>query len=149
MDFITNLFDLDLSALVPEMPVFLGMVRTLLVLAMFAGPVAMTVLGYFYLFRPTPEANFRFGFRTYFGMGSVQAWRYSQRIAGMAFGALGILLLVVSLVIALTFIGKDLSQVAGTAMVYLLCQAILALLIRLVPAILCAKHYDKNGNRRS
>jgi hypothetical protein len=148
MDLITSLFDIDFSAFVPKLPVFLGLVRTLLVLVMFAGPVAMAVLGYFYLYRPTPEANFKFGFRTYFGMGSVQAWRYSQRIAGMVFGVLGIFLSVVSLIISLTFIGKDLSRIAGTAMVFLLCQLILVLAARVTVAILCAKHYDKNGNRR-
>ena len=148
MQFITNLFDIDFSAFVPKLPVFLGLTYTLLVLAMFAGPVALTVLGYFYLYRPTPEANFKFGFRTYFGMGSVQAWRYSQRIAGMIFGVLGIFLAIVSLIISLTFIGRNLSRVAGTAMVFLLCQVILVLAARLTVAILCAKHFDKDGNRR-
>ena len=92
MGVITKIFDMDLSKLVPAMPVFLGFVRTLLVLAVLAGPVLLTVLGAMYLFKPAPEANFKYGFRTYFGMGSIEAWQFSQKIAGLIFGALGVLL---------------------------------------------------------
>ena len=149
MDFITKLFDLDLAKFVPEMSAFLGGLRALLVLAILIGPVLLVTLGAMYLLRPAPEANFKYGFRTYFGMGSVEAWRFSQKIAGLAFGALGIVLLLIMFIVVLTFFKKDLFQIANTAIVCLIWQAILSLIARLVVAILCCVYFDRNGDRRT
>ena len=148
MDLITKLFDIDFAALVPELSVFLKLTRTLLALAVLAGPISLVTLGALYLFKPTPEANFRFGFRTYFGMGSVEAWRFSQKIAGLTFGALGAALLIAMLIVVLCFMGKDLLQVARASMISLFVQVGLILLGRLVPAVLCGVYFDKNGDRR-
>lgn len=148
MDFITKLFDMDLSALVPEMPVFLGSIRTILILALLVGPVVLLVLGAMYLIKPAPEANFKYGFRTYFGMGSVEAWKYSQKIAGIAYGVSGVLLLIAMFVVILNFGGKDLMQISGIVIFCLLCQSALALLARWIVAILAWFYFDKDGNRR-
>ena len=148
MGIITKLFEIDFTSFVPKLPVFLGLVRGLLVLAILAGPIAMVVLGGLYLFKPTPEANYKFGFRTYFGMGSVEAWRFSQRMAGMVFGALGIGLTVIMLIVMLFFIGKNLQQIAAICLVVLLVQVVLILAARLVVACLARKYFDKDGNRR-
>ena len=148
MELISNLFDMDLSKLVPKLPVFLGFVNTFLVLAVLIGPILLVVLGALYLFKPAPEANFKYGFRTYFGMGSIEAWQFSQRIAGLIFGGLGVLLLVIMLIVVLTFIGKDLFRIAGTAIVCLIIQAVLTLAARVTISVLCWKYFDKDGNRR-
>jgi len=146
MDLITNLFDMDLASLVPDMPVVLGTVGFLLVLAILTGPILLVTMGALYLFKPAPEANFKYGFRTYYGMGSIQAWQFSQKIAGLAFAGLGVPLLLVMLIVALTFIGKDLFRIATTATICLLVQAVLTLIARLTVAILCGIYFDKDGN---
>lgn len=148
MELISKLFDMDLSALVPELPVFLGLMNTLLVLAVLIGPILMVVLGALYLFKPAPEANFKYGFRTYFGMGSIEAWQFSQRIAGLILGALGALLLIIMFIVVLTFIRKNLLQIAGTAIVCLIIQAVLAFAARIAISFLCWKYFDKDGNRK-
>lgn len=148
MDLITNLFDMDLAALVPDMPVVMVTVCFLLVLAVLTGPILLVTLGGLYLFKPAPEANFKYGFRTYYGMGSIQAWRFSQKIAGLAFAGLGAPLLLAMLIVALTFIGKDLLSIATTATICLLVQAGLTLIARLTVAILCSVYFDKDGNPR-
>ena len=148
MELISKLFDMDLSKLVPELPVFLGLMHTLLVLAVLIGPILMVVLGALYLFKPAPEANYKYGFRTYFGMGSIEAWQFSQKIAGLIFGALGALLLIIMFIVVLTFIKKDLFQIAGTAIVCLIWEAVLTLAARVAISVLCWKYFDKDGNRR-
>ena len=148
MDFITKIFDLDLSKFVPEMPAFLGGLRALLVLAILIGPILLVALGAMYLLKPAPEANFKYGFRTYFGMGSIEAWQFSQKIAGLAFGGLGAILLLVMFIVVLTFFKKDLFQIANTAIVCLIWQAVLALIARIAVGILCWKFFDRNGDRR-
>jgi hypothetical protein len=148
MDFITKLFDLDLAKFVPEMPAFLGGLRALLVLAILIGPILLVTLGAMYLLKPAPEANFKYGFRTYFGMGSIEAWRFSQKIGGLAFGGLGAVLLLVMFIVVLTFFKKDLFQIANTAIVCLIWQAALALIARITVGILCCVYFDRNGDRR-
>ena len=148
MDFITGLFDMDFAALVPEMDAVLGTVRTVLTLAVLAGPIAMLVLGVLYLFLAPPEANYKFGFRTYFGMGGVEAWRFSQKIAGLAFGGLGMILLIIMIIVVVGFGGKDAFQMAQTALTCLFWQAGLVLVARLTVAILAAVFFTADGSRR-
>ena len=148
MGFITNLFSMDFAALVPELSVFLKTARVLLALALLAGPVCLLALGALYLFKPAPEANYRYGFRTYYGMGSIEAWQFSQKLAGLIFGALGAVLVVTMLIVILCFIGKDLLQVSKMSAICLLIQIIFILLARLAVAILSAKYFDKDGSRR-
>ena len=148
MDIITKLFDLDLSKFVPAMPVFLGALRALLVIIILAGPILLVTLGAMYLLRPAPEANFKYGFRTYFGMGSVEAWKFSQKIAGLAYGGLGAILLLVMFIIVLTFFGKDLFRIANTAIICLLWQVGLTLVARITVGVMCYIYFDKEGDRK-
>ena len=148
MDIITKLFDLDLAKFVPEMPVFLGGLRAILVLAVLIGPILLVTLGAMYLLRPAPEANFKYGFRTYFGMGSVEAWKFSQKIAGLAFGGLGAVLLLIMFIVVLTFFKKDLFQIANSAIVCLIWQAGLTLIARITVFVMCCIYFARNGDRR-
>lgn len=148
MDFITGLFDMDFAALVPEMDAMLAFVRVILSLLMLAGPLSMLILGVLYLFMAPPEANYKFGFRTYFGMGSVEAWKFSQKIAGIAYAGLGLILLIIMLIVTISFVGKDSFQITSTAITALVWQAALALLARLTVSILAAVFFTADGSRR-
>ena len=148
MDFINKIFDLDLSVLVPEMGQVLDKARLLVTVSVLIGPILLLVLGLIYCFIPPKEANHKFGFRTYFGMGSVEAWRFTQRIAGITFGGLGLLLLIVMLVVIGGFDAKDHFEMVNTAMAALLWQAGLALLARLITVVLVTAFFDRKGNRR-
>ena len=148
MDFITGLFDMDFAALVPEMDAVLGIIRPALAVTLLAGPIILLVLGLLYLLLAPPEANYRFGYRTYFGMGSVEAWRFSQRIAGIAYGVVGLVLLIVMIVTVKGLGGKDFFQMAETAIRCLLWQGGAALFAQLVVAILAGVFFRADGSRR-
>lgn len=148
MSFISKIFDLDFSKFVPEMPVLLGFLRALLVIIILAGPILLVTLGVMYLLRPAPEANYKYGFRTYFGMGSVEAWRFSQKIAGLVYGGLGIILLLVMFIIVMTFFKKDLFQIANSAIICLLWQVGLTLIARIAVGVMCFIYFDKDGARK-
>ena len=148
MEFINKIFELDLGKLVPDMGLVLDYARLLVTVSVLIGPILLLVLGLIYFFLPPKEANHRFGFRTYFGMGSVEAWKFTQKIGGLAFGGLGLILLIIMLFVIGGFNGKDHFEMVNTAMVAMLWQAGLALLARLATAVLAAVFFDRNGNRR-
>ena len=148
MEFINKIFELDLGKFVPEMDLVLDKARLLVTVSVLAGPILLLVLGLIYCFIPPKEANHRFGFRTYFGMGSVEAWRFTQRIGGITFGGLGLILLVIMLFVIGGFDAKDHFEMVNSAMLALLWQAGLALAARLAVAVLAAVFFDRKGNRR-
>ncbi len=149
MNKITELMDsLDLSKLVPELGGLLGKAGSIAKWSVMIGPLILLVLGLIYLFKAPREANHRFGFRTYFGMGSVDAWRYTQRFAGLVFAGLGILLTLIMGIICLTLGGKDTLQVLDKAVVCLIWEVALTAVAWLAITLHITVRYDKDGNRR-
>ena len=148
MRFITGLFDLDLSWLVPEIGGFMVTVKFLMGLSMLVGPLLLIVYGLLYMFKPAEHANYRFGYRTYFGMGSTEAWQYTQRIAGLVYTALGGALFVAMIVVMCFFGKRELLQNVTTAAICLGVQAVALLITRLVIAILVSVYFDSFGDRR-
>ena len=82
----------DPASLLPDLSKVFGSLVGVCRVAVMIGPVIALILGLAYLFLAPKEANYYFGYRCYFGMGSVRAWRFTQRIAGMILGGLGLIL---------------------------------------------------------
>lgn len=150
MDIISSILDgLDnVGNLVPELDKLLSSVELWVSIFLLIGPLCMLVLGIIYLFLPPKEANHRLGYRTYFGMGSVDAWKHTQKFAGILYAGLGLLLSVVMGIICLTLGGKDGLQLGTTAIVCLAIQAFAVLLVYLIIFAYTAIVFDKDGNRR-
>jgi hypothetical protein len=149
MSKIADLLDsLDIGKLLPNLESILSKVSLIAVLAVMIGPLLLLGLGLLYYFAPPKEANHKAGFRTYFGMGSVQAWRFTQRIAGMALGGLGAVLTVVMFFVCLSFGGLEPVALMERAVICLLWEAGLAAVAYLAVVILVTVTYDKNGYRR-
>ena len=148
MDFITKIFEFELGNFVPDMAEVLEKTLFLVKCSVLVGPILLLVLGLVYLLIPPKEANHKLGFRTYFGMGSVEAWQFTQKIAGIAFAGLGLILLIVALIVMHGFRLKDHFELTISAMICLLWQAGLALAARLAVSVLAAVFFDKDGYRR-
>lgn len=149
MEKITAIFEkIDLTKLVPQMDTLLGKVQSITSVALLAGPVLMLVLGLWYFFLPPKEANHRAGFRTWFGMGSVEAWRFTQRLAGIVWGGLGLILAAVMAILCLGFGGKTLDQVVNTAFLALIWQVVLALVAYIAICLTVTIRYDSSGKKR-
>ena len=149
MDKITAIFEsLDFAKLLPQMDRLLGVILTVARVAVLIGPIVMVVLGLWYFFLPPKEANHRAGFRTYFGMGSVEAWQFTQKLAGIAVGGAGLVLGVVMIFISVGFGGKDLMVVAESAIRCLIWQAVIALVVYLGISVTAAILFDAKGDRR-
>ncbi len=150
MDFISSILDgLDnVGNMVPELDKLLSSVELWVSIFLLIGPLCMLILGIIYLFLPPKEANHHIGYRTYFGMGSVDAWRQTQKIAGMIYGGLGLVLTVIMGIICLTLGSKDSMQIAKTAVTCLCIQVAIVLLVYLIVFAYTAIVFDKDGNRR-
>ena len=87
--------EFDPTALLPDLTSLEGKAELICRVAVLVGPIVLLALGLAYLFLSPKEANYHFGYRCYFGMGSVEAWRFTQKLAGIVWGALGLILTVV------------------------------------------------------
>ena len=143
-----TLDSLDPAALLPDLPNLFSKAALICRIAVLIGPVILLVLGLAYLFLSPKEANYYFGYRCYYGMGSVRAWRFTQRIAGMILGGLGLILTVIMTVISLNFGSMELSAMVWRALWGLVWEAGLALAATLAVNILAMVFFDGKGNMR-
>ena len=136
------------AALLPDLSTALGRVELICRIAVIVGPIVLLALGIGYLLFSPKEANYFFGYRCYFGMGSVQAWRFSQRIAGLAFTVLGLVLTIVMFLISGGFSGIAAMDMAWKAVRCLVWQAVLILLAVLAINGLCMFFFNAKGELR-
>ena len=138
----------DPAALLPDLSDLFGSLATLCRFAVMIGPVVLLVLGLAYLFLSPREANYYFGYRCYFGMGSVQAWRFTQRIAGMLFGGVGLILTIVMFVISGGFAQMEITDMVWKAAGCLAWQVGLALILTFLVNFLAFFFFDAKGGPR-
>ncbi len=138
----------DPAALLPDLSGLFGSLETVCRWAVMIGPVLLLVMGLLYLFLSPKEANYYVGYRTYFGMGSVHAWRFTQRLAGILFAGLGLILTIVMLVISGGFGGMEVMDMVWRAVSCLVWEAVLALLANLFIGLAAASRFDRKGEFR-
>ena len=149
IDTIKELMDgFDPAALLPDISTALGKVELICRIAVIVGPIVLLALGIAYLLLSPKEANYYFGYRCFFGMGSVQAWRFSQRIAGLTFAALGLVLTVIMFLISGGFSGLAAMDMAWRAVWCLIWEAALVLIATLTINGLCMFFFDAKGEPR-
>ena len=149
IDSIKSLMDgFDPAALLPDLGELFGSLSALCRFAVMIGPVVMLVLGLAYLFLSPREANYYFGYRCYFGMGSVQAWRFTQRIAGMLFGGVGLILTIVMYVMSGSFSEMEITDMVWKAAGCLAWQAVIALVLTFLVNFLAFFFFDAKGGPR-
>ena len=138
----------DPATLLPELGDIFSLVTGVCRVAVLVAPIILLVLGVAYLLFSPKEANYYFGYRCYFGMGSVEAWRFTQRLAGAVLGGLGLILTGVMLVISMGFPGMEAMDMVWKAFWRLIWQGVLALLANAGIWLAAFLRYDARGNLR-
>ena len=138
-----------LDAIIPKLDALLGDMRFWMTVAVLIGPILFMGIGAFYYFASPKEANHRLGYRTYFGMGSVNAWKYTQKLAGMVWGGLGVVMTVVAIIVAIVLGGKKPADAMSAALTMLIIEAVGAFLAFLAVEIIVMMRYDMNGSLRN
>ena len=147
-DILSLLQDFDVTNFLPEPEQFMKDLAGWTRLLVLAGPLVLVLLGVCYYFLPPKEANHAFGFRTYWGMGSVQAWRFAQKLAGLAYMIVGGILTVAMGVVCIFFRGSAAMSMINTAVVCVSLEFLVVLVLWIVLNMLIYRAYDKDGNRR-
>ena len=131
-----------------KLDTIVGKMEFLMRLAVLAGPVLLLLMGLIYLFAAPKEANYYLGYRCYFGMGSVEAWRFTQRIAGLVWSVLGLVLAVVMLLISSGFHGKQVMDMTAQAVKCVMWQVAIIALACLAVNTVVAVLFDREGRPR-
>lgn len=140
--------DFDMANFVPELDSVIGWVELAARVAVMAGPVLLLILGAVYYFIPPKEANHSLGYRFYWGMGSVEAWQFTQRIAGVGWMGMGLILTVVMLLVCNGYRGMDTPKIVASAGTALIWELVFIALLCIAIDVVVALRFDKNGDVR-
>jgi len=138
----------DPVTLLPELDPILGKLAMVARVVVLIGPAVMLFFGLLYIFAAPKEANFYLGFRCYYGMGSVEAWRYTQRLAGIVLAALGLILMIAMLLISGSFPQMETMELLWQAVYCVAAQAVLLAVSCLTINAVVALRFDGKGNER-
>ena len=138
----------DPASLLPELSTITGKIELIARIAVMVGPIVLLVLGLMYLFIAPKEANHYFGYRCYFGMGSIHAWRFTQHLAGLLFTAAGLILTIVMFTISGGFADMETVDMVWKAADCLIWQAVIALVLTLLVNFAAFFFFDARGNPR-
>ena len=148
-DILSLLQDFDVANFLPAPEDYVQSLEGWVRFFVLIGPLLLAGLGAWYFFAPPKEANHSVGFRTYWGMGSVRAWLFSQKLAGMSFMGLGGVLFVIMLIISLTFNGEKAMGMINTALWCVVIQLVLVVALYVVLNLLIYRAFDKDGKPRA
>ena len=138
----------EVESSLPQLDNVIGLIELVAKVAVVIGPILLLVLGLIYWFSPPAEANHKFGYRFYWGMGSVEAWRFTQRIAGTVWSALGLVLTVIMVPISLGFRAEKGLDMAKAAFTCLIIELVLIGLACIAIDVVVAMRYDRKGQVR-
>ena len=138
----------DLSKLLPELDGIVEKMVPVMKVALLVGPVIFLILGLLYLFATPKEANYKFGYRCYFGMGSVNAWRYTQRLAGIVFTGVGLILSLVMFLVTGKFGQMDVMDMLWKTLKCGIWEAVIIGVSCVVINLVVMFYFDAKGNLR-
>ena len=134
--------------LLPEMGGFLGDIRFYLRLFLLIVPIAMVIIGALRFFLPAKEANHTVGYRTFFGMGSVYAWRVTQWVSGAVFMVVGGLLLLLAVIQCFGMGNMEAQNAVTKTYTWLIVEGVGLLLSIILVEVVIGLQFDKEGNLR-
>lgn len=149
MDALKSLFEeFDFAAFLPELSTFMGWIEAALRVAVMTGPLLLLGFGLLYLLAPPKEANYGLGFRCYLGMASLDAWQFTQRLAGLIWSAMGVALTIIMALICNAFRRMEAMTMVWTAFGCLIAELVLVLGANLAINIVIYRKFDRWGFRR-
>lgn len=142
-------FDIEkIGSLLPSAESLMSGLSKWMVLLVLVGPLLMVGFGIYYWFFAPKEANHSMGFRFFYAMSRVEVWQHAQRLAGLAYTALGGILFLIIGLISLRFGHLAAPDMVWLATKCLIWEVVLAVVVTLAVDILIVVLYDYSGNPR-
>lgn len=138
----------DMESLLPDLNKMLTGLVPLIRAAVLAGPIVLLVLGLVYLFLPPREANHYVGFRCWWGMSSVEIWRFTQKLAGITWTAMGLVLGIIAFAGGLGYGGLSPDIMLIKALTTILWQLLLVLISIVAINLVLILLFNSRGSRR-
>ena len=138
----------DPAALLPEIDPILEKFALAARVIVLIGPAVLLVMGLVYLFASPKEANHYVGYRCYYGMGSVEAWQFTQRLAGIVCSALGLVLLIAMVLLSGSFAGLETMELLWRTVYCVAAEAGLVAVACIGINLTAAIRFDSKGNER-
>ena len=149
-DSVTGFLDnFDISKLLPDLGTMLGKLDLVLRIGVLLAPLVILALGLLYFLTPPKEANHSFGYRFYWGMSSVESWRFTQKLAGAVWSVLGLVLLLIMALLCSSFKGMEAMPMVEKAVKYLFWELILIAISCVAIDVTVMVFFDSKGVRRS
>ena len=150
MDFLKSLLgNADPAAMLPDLGAIFDKLDVALRVAVLLGPLCLLGLGLLYLLSPPSEANHIFGYRHFWGMSSVEAWRFTQKTAGLVWTGLGLAMTVVMAFICNSYRDMAWEAMLMSALTSVLVELLLVFLSTLLINALVILRFDRKGTRRN
>lgn len=140
--------NLDIAALLPDIMDMMNTIVLIARIAMFAVPLLLLCFGLYYFLSAPKEANFTAGYRCYWGMGSEEAWRFTQKLAGILWMLAGLVMMLGCALLNGSFHRLELTDMLWQIVWCLACQAGIVLALRIVIYVIVMFRFDRKGNRR-
>lgn len=140
--------EFDLAAFLPDLSDVMGWVEMLLRIAVMAGPLLLLLFGLLYLLIPPKEANHGLGYRFWWGMSSLDAWQFTQHLAGLVWSGLGVILTIVMALICNGYRQMEITDMVWSAVKCIGWEVGLVLIACLVIDIIVVCVFDRRGFRR-
>lgn len=139
----------NIGSLIPSLESLLGKLDLLARILVMAGPLALLGLGLYYFLLPPKEANHSAGYRFRYGMTKVKVWKFMQRIAGMVYSGVGLVLTVVMAIICISFGSMEAEEMLWAAVKCILWELGVIVAASLAINVTVIVFYDSQGNSRS
>jgi hypothetical protein len=114
--------DFGLEELLPDLSGLEALLTTVLRWAVVLGPLCLLGMGLWLFLAAPKEANHKAGYRTFWGMSSVESWQFTQRLAGGVWSVLGLVLTIVMAIQSAGYSSRTGEELFTAAVVALLWQ---------------------------
>ena len=140
--------DFDIAALLPDIVDIVNGIVQFARIALFAVPLILLGFGMYYFLVAPKEANYTAGYRCFWGMGSEEAWRFTQKLAGVLWILAGLTMTLGVVLLCGRFAAMEFNDVLWTVIFCLLFQGAIVLILRLLVYVIVMFRFDRKGNRR-
>ena len=150
MDFLMELLGKlqDPASLLPDLNQMLTDLVPVIRYTVLLAPGVLLVMGLVYLFLAPKEANHTLGFRCWWGMSSVEVWQFTQKLAGIIWIALGLVLGAIGLFTGMGYEAMSPDLMLIDALTAIMWQLLLVFMSIVAINLTLILLFDGRGRRR-